>query len=69
MDDLHAFRDGELVVELQARGYSVSKFKFSGIMTEAVAKRIRKNRTPLNEPLTDKHALKLWTAASEGTKT
>ncbi len=55
--------DKELVDELEARGYSIWKFKFSSVLSESAAKRIRKNRTPLDGPLTDKYALDRWKAA------
>ena len=64
--DLSRISDADLVFELKGRGYSVLHFNFTGLMAEATAKKIRKNRTPLDEPLADKYALDLWVAAVQG---
>ena len=59
---LSYFDDEDLIEALEDRGYIVRKSSFNGLITEAVAKRMRRDHTS-REPLTDKIAWDLWVTA------
>lgn len=64
MAQLKDFGDKELILELETRGYSVSKIYYE-CFSEGRAKRMRLSGD-VQEPLTDQVALKRWEAAVQG---
>lgn len=61
---LSYFSNDDLVEELQDRGYIVKKRGFTGLISEAQAKRMRRDHD-YREPITDKISLSHWIAAYE----